>query len=309
MASWPVSRRMRLRVREDKPMTDGIRRLPISIEDSLRLRAAVQDRTRQLGLHLDRSDCRGSLHRGSGQRCPRGHSHRPIIRGKHAGWCIIPRMGRSTSSGRSRRSRTSLRSGMRSVAARAGLRRPGVLLPKLPSGSRGSAGNSLGCCVKQRGALRNTHSTWGAASRRVRDEAFKCAEEARRVEQVEGEPPCSKLITAEETELPRSRSTAIQSERTRRRSPRALTSPASWIAPDKQQQFLGQGGLTSVRGARWSQMCAGGESLPSGYSSIGFGCCEESAVAASGPLCVGTGAGYDARVASCQLLKSKSASR
>ena len=27
------------------------------------------------------------------------------------------------------------------------------------------------------------------------------------------------------------RSTAIQSERTRRRTPRALTSPANWIAP------------------------------------------------------------------------------
>ena len=31
-------------------------------------------------------------------------------------------------------------------------------------------------------------------------------------------PWCSKLITAEETEMPRSRSTAIQSERTRRRA-------------------------------------------------------------------------------------------
>jgi hypothetical protein len=33
-------------------------------------------------------------------------------------------------------------------------------------------------------------------------------------------PSCSKLITAEETEMPRRHSTAIQSERTRRRSPR-----------------------------------------------------------------------------------------
>src|SRR6478672_8021436 len=41
---------------------------------------------------------------------------------------------------------------------------------------------------------------------------------ARRVEQVEGKPSCSKLITAEETEMPRRHSTAIQSERTR--SPR-----------------------------------------------------------------------------------------
>ena len=40
-------------------------------------------------------------------------------------------------------------------------------------------------------------------------------------------PWCSKLITAEETEMPRSRSTAIQSERTRRRSLCALTSAAA----------------------------------------------------------------------------------
>jgi hypothetical protein len=44
---------------------------------------------------------------------------------------------------------------------------------------------------------------------------------ARRVEQVEGEPPCSKLITAEETKMQRSRSTAIQYEHTRRRSSRS----------------------------------------------------------------------------------------
>ena len=40
---------------------------------------------------------------------------------------------------------------------------------------------------------------------------------ARRVEQVEGEPLMLELIPAEDTEMPRSRSTAIQSERTRRR--------------------------------------------------------------------------------------------
>jgi hypothetical protein len=50
-------------------------------------------------------------------------------------------------------------------------------------------------------------------------------------------PSCSKLITAEETEMPRSRSIAIQSERARRRSPRALTSPASWIAPPNSSNF------------------------------------------------------------------------
>ena len=50
-------------------------------------------------------------------------------------------------------------------------------------------------------------------------------------------PSCSKLITAGETEMPRSRSTAIQSERTRRRSPRALTSPANWSAPPNSSNF------------------------------------------------------------------------
>jgi hypothetical protein len=49
-------------------------------------------------------------------------------------------------------------------------------------------------------------------------------------------PSCSKLITAEETEMPRSRSTAIQSERTRR-LPCAFTSPASWIAPPNSSNF------------------------------------------------------------------------
>src|ERR1700734_729009 len=44
-------------------------------------------------------------------------------------------------------------------------------------------------------------------------------------------------MTAELTEMPRSRSTAIQSERTRRRSPRALTSPAIWMAPPNSNSF------------------------------------------------------------------------
>src|SRR5215510_1225850 len=39
------------------------------------------------------------------------------------------------------------------------------------------------------------------------------------------------------TEMPRSRSTFIQSERARRRSPRALTAPASWIAPPNRSSF------------------------------------------------------------------------
>ena len=37
--------------------------------------------------------------------------------------------------------------------------------------------------------------------------------------------------------MPRSRSTAIQSERTRHRSPRAFTSPVSWIAPPNSSYF------------------------------------------------------------------------
>ena len=37
--------------------------------------------------------------------------------------------------------------------------------------------------------------------------------------------------------MPRSRSIAIQSERARRRSPRAFTSPANWIAPPNSSNF------------------------------------------------------------------------
>ena len=37
--------------------------------------------------------------------------------------------------------------------------------------------------------------------------------------------------------MPRRHSTAIQSERTRRRSPRAFTSPASCIAPPNSSNF------------------------------------------------------------------------
>src|SRR5512139_3686222 len=37
--------------------------------------------------------------------------------------------------------------------------------------------------------------------------------------------------------MPRSRSTFIQSLRARRRSPRALTAPASWIAPPNSRSF------------------------------------------------------------------------
>src|SRR5437660_12647830 len=44
-------------------------------------------------------------------------------------------------------------------------------------------------------------------------------------------------MTAELTEMPRSRSIVIQSDRARRRSPRALTSPAIWIAPPNSSSF------------------------------------------------------------------------
>ena len=61
---------------------------------------------------------------------------------------------------------------------------------------------------------------------------------ARRVEQVERAVAVVERFTTDVvTEMPRSRSTFIQSERARRRSPRALTAPASWIAPPKSSSF------------------------------------------------------------------------
>ena len=53
---------------------------------------------------------------------------------------------------------------------------------------------------------------------------------ARRVEQVEGEPLMLESHHRRGDRDAGSHSTAIQSERTRRRSPRALTLPASWHA-------------------------------------------------------------------------------
>ena len=61
---------------------------------------------------------------------------------------------------------------------------------------------------------------------------------AGRVEQVvEQAFACSKVITELLTEMPRSCSIFIQSERDRRRSPRALTSPAMWMAPPANSSF------------------------------------------------------------------------
>ncbi len=47
----------------------------------------------------------------------------------------------------------------------------------------------------------------------------------------------SKVITLEVTEMPRCCSIFIQSERARRAWPRALTSPARWIAPPVSSSF------------------------------------------------------------------------
>jgi len=80
------------------------------------------------------------------------------------------------------------------------------------------------------------------------------------------------------TEMSRSLSTAVQSERTRRRSPRALTSPASWIA--RQTMAISRSRWSCRRrGARCSQIWAGPQSRRSGWSSIGCSCCRDGAVA------------------------------
>jgi len=80
------------------------------------------------------------------------------------------------------------------------------------------------------------------------------------------------------TEMSRSLTTAVQSERTRRRSPRALTSPASWIA--RQTMAISRSRWSCRRrGARCSQIWAGPQSRRSGWSSIGCSCCRDGAVA------------------------------
>jgi hypothetical protein len=53
--------------------------------------------------------------------------------------------------------------------------------------------------------------------------------------------------TVRDTRKPRWRTAVIQSERARHRSPRASTSPTSWIAAPKQQQFLSRGGFAGIR--------------------------------------------------------------
>jgi hypothetical protein len=50
-------------------------------------------------------------------------------------------------------------------------------------------------------------------------------------------PSRSKVITDDETEIPRSCSIFIQSDRARRRSPRARTCPAARIAPPDRSSF------------------------------------------------------------------------
>jgi hypothetical protein len=85
--------------------------------------------------------------------------------------------------------------------------------------------------------------------------------------------------------MPRSRSTAIQSERTRRRSPRALTSPANLDRPAKQQQLLGQCGPAGV-GVRNNR-----EGTPAR---------RVNAVAGKRSDCASTFGGYDGSAALCQ---------
>jgi hypothetical protein len=91
--------------------------------------------------------------------------------------------------------------------------------------------------------------------------------------------------------MPRSRSTAIQSKRTRRRPPRALTSPASWIAPPNSSSFsvkvvlpasgcemIAKGRRRAISSVRYSSIAlavpgirAGARKLL-GYAGTGDGC-------------------------------------
>jgi hypothetical protein len=67
----------------------------------------------------------------------------------------------------------------------------------------------------------------------------QCAEIllARRVQEVEGEPLVLKAHHRRGDRDAALALDAIQSERARRRAPRALTSPASWIAPPTSSNF------------------------------------------------------------------------
>jgi len=72
--------------------------------------------------------------------------------------------------------------------------------------------------------------------------------------------PCrSNVITEEVTEMPRCCSIFIQSERARRAAPRALTSPARWIAPPNSSSFsvsvvLPASGCEMIANVRRSEM-------------------------------------------------------
>ena len=59
-------------------------------------------------------------------------------------------------------------------------------------------------------------------------------------------PSCSKVITEAETEMPRSFSIFIQSDRVRRASPPRPHRPRLADGVAGQQQMLGQGGLAGV---------------------------------------------------------------
>jgi hypothetical protein len=68
------------------------------------------------------------------------------------------------------------------------------------------------------------------------------------------------------TQMPRSRSTAIRAERTWRRLPRALTSPANWIAPPNSSNFSVSIVLPASRCEMIATVCTGGGCRRPGYS-------------------------------------------
>jgi hypothetical protein len=74
-------------------------------------------------------------------------------------------------------------------------------------------------------------------------------------------PPYSKCITEVVTEMPRCCSIFIQSERARRASPRALTAPATWMAPPNSSSFS----VSVVLPASGCEMMANVRRRPAGW--------------------------------------------
>src|SRR5438094_6098888 len=99
-------------------------------------------------------------------------------------------------------------------------------------------------------------------------------------------------------------STAIQSERTRRRSPRALTSPANWIAPPNSSNFsvkvvLPASGCEMIAKVRRRKISSVRVLINLLYLLSG----DEPSLA-GGVLRGWRGRGYDGCTALCQLLSS-----